>query len=263
MSPRQIAVTLVALIFIVAAALLIISRGDDGDSAETSETTTTTTTRVTTTDSPTDPDPGGDDGADDGDDGATSTVTSSTTTSIPLSVPIEVPLVCTAEGAGAQVVAEVEADAVPQLGSSSSISTVGLGVVTFGLTVPAAAEASGSAMLSCEPVSECYHVTPAAAPPGISFLVHASTIERVDIVEGPITTRSGLGIGTTAETLVATFGDQIEREVVDADTVNFVFVPRDASDADFRVVFTVEDGAVTTFRSGRLPMILQDSPCGA
>lgn len=256
MSPRQIAVTLVALIFIVAAALLIISRGGD-DSEDTSETTTTSTLRVATTTSAADADPGRDD------DSPEPSVTTSTTTSVPLSVPIEVPLVCATGIAGAQVVAEVSDDAVPQLGSSSSISTVGLGVVTFGLTVPAAAEASGSAMLSCEPVSECYHVTPAAAPPGISFLVHFSTIERVDIVDGPITTRSGIGIGTTAEHLVATFGDQIEREVIDADTVNFVFVPNDASDADFRVVFTVEDGAVTTYRSGRLPMVLQDSPCGA
>lgn len=262
MSPRQIAVTLVALIFIVAAALLIIGRGDDGDSAGTPETTTTTTTTVPTTNSETDPGTVAD-GSDGGGDSSTSTVTSTTTSSIPLSVPIEVPLVCTVDGAGARVVAEVEADAVPQLGADSSVSTVGLGAVTFGLTVPAAAGAAGSAMLSCEPASECYHVSPAAAPPGISFLVHASTIERVDIVEGPITTRSGLGIGTTAETLVERFGDQIERQVIDADTVDFVFVPRDASDADFRVVFTVEDGVVTTFRSGRLPMILQDSPCGA
>ncbi len=258
MSPRQIAVTLVALIFIVAAALLIISRGDDSDSEGTPETTTTTISRSTTTVSTTDPASGGDDG-----DSSEPTATTSTTTSVPLSVPIEAPHLCVTGQAGAQVVAEAAQDAVPQLGTGSSISTVGLGAVTFGLTVPAAAEASGSAMLACEPVSECYHVTPAAAPPGISFLVHFSTIERVDIVDGPITTRSGIGIGTTAEHLITTFGDQIEREVIDADTVNFVFVPKDASDADFRVVFTVEDGVVTTYRSGRLPMILQDSPCGA
>ncbi len=260
MSPRQIAVTLVALIFIVAAALLIISRGDGDDSEDESTTTTSTTTRSTTT-SDTAADPGGDDGSDDADDPTETPVTTSSATSIPLSVPINVPVVCTADGAGAQVVADVAEDAVPQLGSSSSISTVGLGIVTFGLTVANAAEVSGSAMLSCEPLSECYHVTPAAAPPGISFLVHASTIERVDIVGGPITTRSGIGIGTTAEHIVNTFGDKLERQVIDADTVNLIFVPSDASDANFRVVFTVEDGVVTTYRSGRLPMILQDNPC--
>ena len=258
MSPRQIAVTLVALIFIVAAALLIISRDDDEEPGDTATTTPTSTTRSTTTS-----DPPTDTGAEDGDDGDSSvtTVTTSSTTSVPLSVPLTVPLVCTSDSSGAQVVADAAADAVPQLGASSSISTVGLGAVTFGLTVSNAAEISGSAMLACEPVSECYHVTPAAAPPGISFLVHASTIERVDIVDGPITTRSGIGIGTTAEHLVATFGDKIERQAIDTDTINMVFVPTDASDANFRVVFTVENGVVTTYRSGRLPMILQDNPC--
>ena len=262
MSPRQIAVTLVALIFIVAAALLIISRGDDGPGDEATPTTSSSAT-PTTAASDTTSDPGGDDGSDDAADPTETTVTTSTTTSVPLSVPLNVPIVCTTDIAGAQVVAEVADDAVPQLGTNSSISTVGLGVVTFGLTVPAAAEASGSAMLACEPVSECYHVTPAAAPGGISFLVHASTIERVDIVNGPITTRSGIGIGTSAEHLVNTFGDKLERQVIDADTVNLVFVPTDAADAAFRVVFTIEDGVVTTYRSGRMPMILQDDPCAA
>ena len=256
MSPRQIAVTLVALIFIVAAALLIISRGDDEDPEDASSTTSSAITSSTTTS-----DSGSGTGGDDTDDPTETPVTTSTTTSIPLSVPVNVPVVCTADGAGVQVVADVAEDAVSQLGSSSSISTVGLGIVTFGLTVANAAEVSGSAMLSCEPLSECYHVTPAAAPPGISFLVHASTIERVDIVDGPITTRSGIGIGTTAEHIVNTFGDKLERQVIDADTVNLIFVPSDASDANFRVVFTVEDGVVTTYRSGRLPMILQDNPC--
>ncbi len=261
MSPRQIAVTLVALIFIVAAALLIISRGDGDDSEDESTTTTSGSATPTTETSDTAADTGGDDGSDDADDPTETPVTTRSTTSIPLSVPINVPVVCTADGAGAQVVADVAEDAVPQLGSSSSISTVGLGIVTFGLTVANAAEVSGSVMLSCEPLSECYHVTPAAAPPGISFLVHASTIERVDIVGGPITTRSGIGIGTTAEHIVNTFGDKLGRQVIDADTVNLIFVPSDASDANFRVVFTVEDGVVTTYRSGRLPMILQDNPC--
>ncbi len=259
MSPRQIAVSLVALIFIVAAALLIISRGDD-DSADTTTDSTSSTTAPSTT-SAAGSDTGGSSESDGADDSDEPTVNTITTTSIPASVPIELPVVCTTGGADAQTVADVDENAVPRLNSDSSISTIGLGVVSFGLTVPAAAEASGSAMLSCEPVSECYRVTPAAAPPGISFLVHASTIERVDIVSGPITSRSGMGIGTSAEQLVAAFGDKLERQVVDADTVNLVFVPTDASDANFRVVFTIEDDAVTTYRSGRLPMILQDNPC--
>ncbi|MEZ5166347.1 MAG: hypothetical protein R2695_07585 [Acidimicrobiales bacterium] len=44
-------------------------------------------------------------------------------------------------------------------------------------------------------------VTPADAPEGISFLVHRSTVERIDITAGPISTTSGAGIGTTEEEL--------------------------------------------------------------
>ena len=109
---------------------------------------------------------------------------------------------------------------IPSLGPNSSVSTVGLDEVTFGLTVSQAEREAGTAMIPCEPVSECYRVTPQVAPEGISFLVHEGTIERVDIVAGPIETTSGLGIGTSSERLVELFGDRIEREVLGTDTVD-------------------------------------------
>lgn len=251
MGPRQIAVSLIALIFVVGAALLIISRGDSGNQTTPTTTTTSTTTRPTTTIS--------DNGTDNPT--ITTTTTTTTTTTIPVEVPINIPVACASTDTGVEVVAAAAEGATTQLSRDSTVSTLGLGVVTFGLTVPTAAERSGSSMLACEPVSECYHISPAAAPPGISFLVHSSTIERVDIVDGPITTRSGMGIGTSAQRLVEAFGDKLQREVVDANTVNLVFVPTDAGDANFRVVFTVQDDVVTTYRAGRLPMVLQDDPC--
>lgn len=258
MQQRQITVifvSLVVLIFIALAAWLIVSRDDGSGDA------TTTTTLATTTTTETETGLGGTDRSATAIDLPDTTTTTVTTTTVPLSVPINVPVVCTADASGAQTVADAAEDATPRLTRDSTISTVGLGAVTFGLTVPQAVTASGSAMLACEPISECYRVTPASAPPGISFLVHASTIERVDIVDGPVKTLSGYGVGSTDEQLVAAFGDKLERQVVDADTVELIFVPTDVGDADFRVVFTVEGGVVTTYRSGRLPMILQDDPC--
>ncbi|MCQ3814451.1 MAG: hypothetical protein KTU85_08555 [Acidimicrobiia bacterium] len=250
MRSRQIAVSLIALIFIVGAALLIISRGDNSNEA-TSPSTTTTTIRATTTEALSAND----------DTTAAPDTTTTTTTTIAVAVPVNVPVVCTSDAAGVQVVAEASAGAATQLTRDSKVSTLGLGVVTFGLTVPNAAEQAGINMLTCGQVGDCYHISPASGPDGVSFLVHASTVERVDIVDGPITTRSGMGIGTSEERLVEAFGEKLEREVIDSDTTNLVFVPTDAGDADFRVVFTIEDGAVTTFRAGRLPMVLQDDPC--
>ncbi|NIR36789.1 MAG: hypothetical protein GWN79_09035 [Actinobacteria bacterium] len=55
--------------------------------------------------------------------------------------------------------------------------------------------------------------------------------------------------------------DQIEREQLDADTVDLVFVPTDENDAQFRVVFTAEGDEIVSMRAGRMPMVLQADPC--
>jgi hypothetical protein len=104
-------------------------------------------------------------------------------------------------------------------------------------------------------------VTPAQGPEGISFLVTESTIERVDIVAGPLTTRSGIGIGSPEDEIMNLFGDQIETHVNDDSSVDLIFVPQDESDAEFRVIFTIRDGVVETFRSGRIPQITVQNPC--
>lgn len=248
---RQLLVVLIALVAIVGAALFVLSWDGDDDPADEAATVTTTaptstastTTAplvVTTTSIPTDcqvePDAG-----------AETTTSTTTTTTAPAT--------------------EGEADEpagprFPTLGSRSSLSTVGLDEVTFGLTVSQAEQASATEMAPCEPVSDCYRVTPVDAPEGISFLVTDGTIERVDIVAGPIETPSGIGIGATRADLEAAYGDQLEFEALDDRTTDAVFVPVDENDAEFRVAFTMVDDAVTTMRAGRLPMVLEADPCG-
>ena len=147
------------------------------------------------------------------------------------------------------------------LSNRSTVSTVGLDSVNFGMTVAQAQEAAGTVLVPAGPTGACYHVVPFDAPEGIVFLVHQGTIERVDINSGPITTRSGVGVGS-AETLVTDlFGDQIEREVRVDGTVDLVFVPRDPGDQDYRVVFNISEGVVRAFKSGRLPMVMLDTGC--
>lgn len=245
MYPRQIIAALVTVIALLAVALFVITRGDDGGET-TADTTTTSTT--TTPDSST-----------------TSTTTSSTTTTT-------IPTECSIDAAGttSTTTEPPENDqpfpTVPDgsaLNQFSTISTVGLDEVTFGMTVVQAEEAANTRMIACSPVGECYRVTPLDAPEGISFVVTAGTIERVDIVGGPITTRSGVGIGTAQERIIELFGDRIETQVNDDSSVDLVFVPADEGDDQFRVIFTVRDGVVDTYRSGRVPMVLDLDPCAA
>ena len=156
---------------------------------------------------------------------------------------------------------EAPTTTVLNLGTNDSISTVGLGEVTFGMTIAQAQVAAGTDLINCVPKSDCYRGTPARGPEGISFLVTAGTIERVDIVSGPLTTRSGIGIGSSEDEIMNLFGDQIETQVNDDSSVDLIFVPRDESDAEFRVIFTIRDGVVETFRSGRVPQVTVQNPC--
>lgn len=149
----------------------------------------------------------------------------------------------------------------PTLSNRSTVSTVGLDEVHFGMTVAAAQQAAGTVLVPAGPTGACYHVVPHDAPEGIVFLVHSGTIERVDINSGPVTTRSGVGVGSPESMVADLFGDRIEREVRVDGTVDLVFVPRDAADRNYRVVFNISEGAVRAFKSGRLPMVMLDTGC--
>lgn len=149
----------------------------------------------------------------------------------------------------------------PTLSENSTVSTVGLDTVAFGMTVARAQEAAGAFLIPTGPVGDCYGVLADGGPDGVAFTVIGGTIERVDIDAGPVTTRSGIGVGTPEEVVTDLFGDQIERSVNDDGTVDLVFVPSDAGDADYRVIFTVAAGEVLRYRAGKMPDILTPAPC--
>ena len=206
------------------------SDGDGGrepDAVDGDETTTETTAPTTTTTTPT----------------ATTTIGATTTTVT--TVPPENP----------------EQFGTPTLSSRSTVSTVGLDTVHFGMTVADAQVAAGTVLVPAGPTGPCYHVVPHDAPEGIVFLVHQGTIERVDVNSGPITTRSGVGVGSPERMVTDLFGDSIERQVRIDGTVDLVYVPRDPGDRDYRVVFNVSEGAVRALKSGRLPQVMLDTGC--
>lgn len=256
---RQVAVVLLALIAILGAGLFVLSIGDDepddssnvdvspGDESTTTTSSTSSTTTVApiTTSIPTEC-------------GATDDIFEATTTTTVVTT--EPPA---DEEDGDEPPEEDPIPLVPTLSLQSSLSTVGLDEVTFGLTVDQATQAAGTPMLNCEAVTDCYRVAPEFAPQGISFVVHEGTIERVDIVgDSPITTRSGAGIGNTDDELDGLFGDRLERVDLGGGLTDVIFVPEDENDNEFRVAFTTRDGVVETMRSGRVPLVLEADPCG-
>jgi len=142
----------------------------------------------------------------------------------------------------------------PTLGYLSTVSTVGLDAVIFGMTANSAQRAAGTRFTPITPVGECYLATPDDAPAGITFWVVAGTVERVDIDTTEITTRSGAGIGNTEGRIVDMFGERIQTSPLPDGSGNLLaYVPRDESDKIFRVMFQSDGEQITRFWSGRLP----------
>lgn len=151
----------------------------------------------------------------------------------------------------------------PEFDSTSSVSTVGIDVVAFGMTVAQAESALGGTLVpvTADIAGECYLVRPGGGPAGIELAVTAGTIERVDITNPDITTRSGAGVGMLEDELFALFGERLTSAPRAGGGNTIVFTPADEGDAAFRVIFETDGSAVTSFRSGRVPWIEPIVPC--
>lgn len=157
---------------------------------------------------------------------------------------------------------EPDFEGTPEFDTNSSVSTVGIDAVTFGMTLARAESAVAGSFVPVDVANqECYLVRPAGGPNGVLLTVTAGTVERVDITNPDITTRSGAGVGMSEDGLYSLFGDNLTTESSDTGGNRVVFTPSDAADAEFRVIFETDGSVVTSFRSGRLPQVDSTTPC--
>ena len=148
----------------------------------------------------------------------------------------------------------VEGLGVPTLNAASSVSTVGIDRVMFGMTLHDAQVAAGSQFTPITPVGHCFLVVPEAGQAGLTFWVVAGTVERVDVDTRTITTRSGAGIGDTEERIRELFGERIHTTALPDGSGNLLaYVPKDVADATYRVMFLSNGLQITRVWAGRLP----------
>ena len=152
----------------------------------------------------------------------------------------------------------------PAFGSGSTVSTVGIGSLFFGMTPEEAAEAVPTLWTGSESdgTPRCYLLAPANGPNGVVFTVYNSSIERVDIINPSITTRSGASVGSTEAQLYELFGERLLSTPYADGTGNSIqYVPVDESDLAYRVIFETDGSTVTSIRAGRLPSVEPPEPC--
>ncbi len=140
----------------------------------------------------------------------------------------------------------------------STVSTVGIGSVYFGMSPEEAAERVGTVWAGIPPGgADCYAVTPTNGPPGVALWVYHGTVERVDIDTPLLRTQSGLGVGTHLGELRSRLGDKlvVEEHPYLAGWILATFVPTDPNDAAFRIAFDISGGEVIRFRAGRTEIV--------
>jgi hypothetical protein len=158
--------------------------------------------------------------------------------------------------------ATFEASGEVAFGADSSLSTVGLDDVFFGMTIEEASRAADAEFTLPDEQPTCYSITPTAGPEGLFFTVVDGRIERVDITNPAIRTRSGAGVGSSEVELADLFGDRLVTTPVDGGR-RIEFVPEDEADATHRIVFMTDGTTVVSMRGGRQEIVESDIPCGA
>lgn len=142
--------------------------------------------------------------------------------------------------------------------SRSRVTTVGIGDVYFGSWFRDAEAAARTEWVGIPDgtIPECLIVTPVNGPEGVEVWLWRGYVERVDISNADIRTRSGYGVGTSLDSLKEALGSRLQETVNEDGTTTAEFVPADPGDAVFRIVFEVSaEGDVTSYRSGRATLI--------
>lgn len=156
------------------------------------------------------------------------------------------------------------------------VSIGGLGPVKLGMTIQEAANAAQVSFVVA-PLTQsavCQYYLPENYDPvkakrtapidGIGLMVVNDQVIRIDIWPGStVKTRSGIGIGSTAEEVEATYDEQIEVTVHPYTDGSYLTLTPDASGSNlYSLVFeTDKEGQVTQFRTGQVPAVTWPEGC--
>ena len=152
----------------------------------------------------------------------------------------------------------------PAFSSADKLSTAGLGSMFFGMTPDEAGQALPT-LWAGDPedgTPRCYLLAPANGPAGVVVTIYNNSIERVDVTNPSITTRSGASVGSTEAQLHELFGERlVVNPYADGSGNSVQYVPVDEPDVDYRVIFETDGTSVTSMRAGRLPAVVPAEPC--
>ncbi|MEK0194978.1 hypothetical protein [Microcoleus anatoxicus] len=153
-----------------------------------------------------------------------------------------------------------------QLTENSKLALNGIGPIRVGMTVDEASESAGIKLIISgsggRDEYQCSYVQPKGEPKGIAFMVTKGRIARVDIFSNKqITTIKGAKIGDNEERIFSLYPGQIKatrhpyQGLPPRNGKYLTFVPKDAADKNYRIIFETANNRVMRFRSGKIPEV--------
>jgi hypothetical protein len=152
-----------------------------------------------------------------------------------------------------------------QLTEQSKLALKGIGSIQVGMTVEEASQAAGVRLVKSNGSGRdeylCSYFELQEGPKGIRFMVTRNRIARVDISNERVTTIKGAKIGDTEDKIFSLYPGQIQatrHPYQGRSPYNgkyLTFVPKDATDKNYRIIFETSKNRVERFRSGKLPEV--------
>lgn len=137
------------------------------------------------------------------------------------------------------------------------LSLNSIGPIQVGMSVEEAEKAAGIKLT--QPYNkECSYVRPEGNDYDLLFIVTDNRIARIDVrEESRITTVTGIGVGDADEQIQALYPGQIKvtPHKYDPKGEYLTFVPKNSSEANYRIVFETKRNRVTSIRAGKLPEV--------
>lgn len=130
------------------------------------------------------------------------------------------------------------------------------GPVNIGVTAAEAAKAIGSPLIGDIATADCGYMRPRYGPGGVSFMMIGGRIARIEIDSCQLKTGRGARIGhTEARVKELHVGIEVSSHRYDDNGRYLTFVPKDAIDSQYRLLFETDGKQVTKFRAGRIPEV--------
>lgn len=164
---------------------------------------------------------------------------------------------------------------------NSEVGLSNVGPVVIGMTIEQLSQAAGVPLIRqpdfdvATAEKKCAYISPGTIPgyvpppnsgnkSPLAFMIVDGKLARIDILGGEFKTRAGIKVGSTEQEVQNSFGNSSPlppRAFIGPPYRYLTATPRQADQANFRLVFESDGAKVVQFRVGQLPQVEWKNGC--